>query len=197
MIGGMITLASYGFFGGSTIGNFLSNLEALGFFNYVLPFLMIFAIVYAILSRSHLIGDKDAINIILSLAVSFMALQFNFVPYFFSEIFPRMGVLLSIILVAIILLSLFWDFKGKNGGIAKAIVGILVGIGFVLILVQSFGEAFGFSLSSGFPFGGTLGWQIQRNLPLIFMLAFVVVGIGALIAKGRREDNNQNTRHLP
>ena len=184
MVGGMITLASYGFFGGTAVGNFLSNLETVGFFSYVLPFMMIFAIVYAILSKSHLLGNKDGVNIILSLAVSLMALQFNFVSYFFSEIFPRMGILLSVILVAIILLSLFLDFDKKG---TKFIIGFIAFVGFILILFQSFGDAFGFGFYYGFPFNGAFGWWLQQNLPWIFVVIFVFAGIAWSISKGKKD----------
>ena len=111
MLSGIMFLASYGISSGGTIGNFLYNLETLGFFSYVLPFLMIFAIVFAILEKIGFLGKNKGINFVLALAVALMALQFQFVSYFFAEIFPRLGVLLSILLVAIILLSLFLDFK--------------------------------------------------------------------------------------
>ena len=50
MINGVIILASYGSFGGGTIGNLFAQWEAAGIFAYALPFLLIFAIVFAILS---------------------------------------------------------------------------------------------------------------------------------------------------
>ena len=46
MINGVF-LQSFGFFGGG-FGNLLSQLEQLGFFSYVLPFLLIFALVFGI-----------------------------------------------------------------------------------------------------------------------------------------------------
>ena len=95
-----VMLASHGFFGGGyyggSIGNVLAYWEQAGFFSYVLPFLLIFALVYGILTRTQIFKDNRAVNGILALTVGLLALQFDFVPVFFSEIFPRLGVALAL-----------------------------------------------------------------------------------------------------
>ncbi len=171
-----VTLASYGLVnGGGAVGNLLYQLENMGFFDYVLPFLMIFAIVFAILEKIGFLGDKKAINVILALAVALMALQFQFVSYFFSEIFPRLGVLLSIILVAIILLSLFLDFESPT---VKVVIGGLMFIGFIVIVLQSFSSAFPWS---GDILNGPFWWWLQDNLSIVIVVAIVVGGFIAMV----------------
>ena len=133
MLEGLVTLASYGLGTGGVAGNLLFQLEQNGVFSYVLPFLMIFAITYGILDKTG-IFKQNGINVILALVVGLMALQMNFVSYFFREIFPRMGVMLSIILVVLILLGLFFDFKSHW---VKVFMGIIITIGVIVILVQS------------------------------------------------------------
>jgi len=59
----MVLLASYGAFGGGSIGNILAQWEAAGIFTYALPFLLIFAIVYAILTNVNVFKDNKAVNI--------------------------------------------------------------------------------------------------------------------------------------
>lgn len=178
MIGESVAfLATYGISSGGAVGNLLYQMENIGFFSYVLPFLMIFAIVFAILDKIKFLGDNRAINTLLALAVGFMSLQFQFVSYFFAEIFPRMGVLLSIILVAIILLSLFLDFNNKT---VKVMIGGLTFVGFIVILLQSFSDAFPWS---GSLFGGPFWWWLQNNLSWIIVVA-IVVGFIVAIAKG-------------
>jgi hypothetical protein len=93
-----IFLASYSYFEGGAIGNMLYQWEQAGFFSYVLPFLLIFALIFGILSRLRIFTRKEegkpnnAINAILAFVVALMSLQFDFVPQFFSEVFPRLGV---------------------------------------------------------------------------------------------------------
>ncbi|PJE81407.1 hypothetical protein COU58_02910 [Candidatus Pacearchaeota archaeon CG10_big_fil_rev_8_21_14_0_10_32_42] len=187
MIEGLISLASYGIVGGGTVGNFLYQLETMGVFSYVLPFLMIFALIYAILSKSGFLGKNNAVNVVLSLAVSLMALQFNFVSYFFAEIFPRMGVMLSILLVAIILMSLFLDFNSKG---AKWGFGVLAAIGIVVIVLQSFSESFGWG--GGSLFDGPFWWMLQDNFAAI---AIGVLVVGAIIAIPLLGNKNPGATH--
>src|SRR3990167_5223415 len=101
MFNGVIFLATYGFNGG-TFGNLLSQWEQLGVFSYVLPFLLIFALVFGILMRTKIFEENKGINGIIALSTALMALQFNFVPIFFSDIFPKLGIGISVILAGII-----------------------------------------------------------------------------------------------
>ena len=94
--------------GTSGIGYVLSEWEKAGIFDYLIPFLIIFTLIYAILAKLSIFGkDKKTINMVISLAIGLMSLQFEIVPKFFSEIFPRLGVGLVVLLVMIILLGLF------------------------------------------------------------------------------------------
>jgi len=126
MITGGIFLQPYGFYGGN-IGNILSNLQQLGFFSYLLPFLIIFAVVFGILSKVRIFGDNKSIDAIISLAVGLMALQFGIVSSFFAELFPRLGVGLSVILVILILTGLF-----KDGNDDKWMNYVLLAVGLII-----------------------------------------------------------------
>lgn len=139
-------LAPFGFYGGG-IGNFLSQLEQLGFFSYLLPFLVIFALIFGILSRINIFEDNKSINAIISLSVGLMALQFGFVSNFFSEIFPRLGVGLAIILVVLIFLGLFMDPEEKWMNYGMLGIGAII-VFFILIQSAAFsGTSFGFFIS--------------------------------------------------
>lgn len=172
MLEGFINLVSYGLGTGGTLGNLLFTWEQAGIFSYALPFLLIFAMLFAILEKTDLFGKNKAINIILSLSIALMALQFNFVSYFFAEIFPRMGVLLSIILVAMILLSSFFDFGNKT---VKYIFGGIVAIGTIIIIVQSFSGQLGFGWGLGSAWGLTFLFQQYSSIIFTFLILAVVI----------------------
>ena len=73
-------------------------------------FLLIFAVVYGILSTMNIFskGDKNkGVNAVIAIAVGLLALQWDYVPEFFSVIFPYAGIGISILLVALILMGLF------------------------------------------------------------------------------------------
>ena len=111
--------------------NVLSEWEALGVFDYLLPFLLIFAVVYGILAATKVFSGNKGVNVVVSLAVGLLSLRFDYVPLFFSEIFPRFGIGLAMLIVLMILTALFvpkgW-FKGWAGSMwaVGAVIGIVV-----------------------------------------------------------------------
>lgn len=135
MLDKILTLQIGGFYGGG-FGDLLARMEETGFFAYILPFLLIFALVFGILTRTKIFKENKAINAIIALVIGLLALQFEFVPLFFSEIFPRLGVGLAVILALLILAGLFFDPKSKFINYGLLVVGLVV---FVVVLVQTFG----------------------------------------------------------
>ncbi|HLC86926.1 MAG TPA: hypothetical protein VJH65_01455 [Candidatus Nanoarchaeia archaeon] len=132
MLKELIFLQTFGYTG--NIGNLLDQLAQTGFFSYILPFLLIFALVFGLLSRTK-IFEGSSINGIISLVVALMALQFNFVSIFFAEIFPRLGIGLAVILVLLIVVGFFSVDKGWM----TYVYFILGAIIFVVILINSAG----------------------------------------------------------
>ena len=127
------------------IGIILQQWADLGIFFYVLPFLLIFALVFAILQKINILGPRGAdgkgednrgINAIIALAIALMSLQFDAVPLFFQTIFPKVGIALSIILSAMILVGLFGDFHKRTG--TTLIMWTIGGVAFIIILLQTF-----------------------------------------------------------
>lgn len=158
-----------GFYGGD-IGDLLFRLEQAGAFSYIIPFLLIFALVFGILTRTQIFKDNKTINAVLALAVGLLALQFHFVPIFFSEIFPRLGIGLAIILSFLILVGLF--LPEDNNKYANWLLLILSVVIFVVVLSQS-------AIWSGLGTGGYWTWFIYDNWANV---VFWIVILGIVIA---------------
>lgn len=167
MVSGMFFLQSFGFYGGD-FGGFLLRLEELGFFDYLLPFLIIFAMVFGILTRIKIFEDNKAINGVIALSVGLMSLQFGFVSTFFSELFPRFGIGITIILVILVFLGLFMDPDSK--GTTYALLGI--GAVIVLVILVQSAEAASWWYSS-------FWWR--DNIGTILILAFFIAIIGIIV----------------
>ena len=141
MIKELISLASYSTADGGMLGELFASWEQIGFFSYLLPFLLIFALVFGILVKVKLFKENKAVNAIIALVVGLMAVQFDLVSNFFSNVFPIMGVALTIILILFILMGLFLDPEHP------AMNWILFGVGaiiFIIVLIQS-GASMGWS----------------------------------------------------
>lgn len=116
----------------TTIGTFLIELDQLGVFYYALPFLLVFALVFAVLQKIKITGREDrGINAVIALAVGLLSLVGNRVPDFFQVLLPNVGVGLGVILLCLIMVGLFvnpqehtfavWTFFGI-GGITAIII---------------------------------------------------------------------------
>lgn len=159
-------LYSYGYYGGA-IGNMLAKWEQAGIFSYALPFLLIFALVFGIISKTNLFKEKS-INAIIALVVGLMALQFDFVPRFFAEIFPRVGVGLAILLAVLIFIGLFTPKQ-------TWIVYTLFGIGALILIVILVSTAGSVGWYQGY-------WWHENWLmvaTVVVLLVFVATIVGA------------------
>lgn len=176
MIEKLVSWASYAFFDGSDIGDMLYVWQQAGFFDYILPFLLIFALVFAILSRMKIFDNNKSINGIIALVVGLMSLQFPMVSDFFREIFPRLGVGLAIILVLLILVGLFADPDQK--GITYTLLGVGAII-VVVILVQTAGAV-----------GWSSGYWWEENWPMVAGVIFILVIVGIIVGSTSEKPTN-------
>jgi len=177
MLENLVMLASYSSFDNSLFGQVFQVWESAGFFSYFLPFLLIFALVFALLSRIKIFEDNKYINGIIAFVVGLMALQFDFVPRFFSEIFPRLGVGLAILLIILILAGLFLD--PDVGAINWVLLGI-VGLIAIIILIQTAGAV-----------GWSSGYWWQQNWPMVAGAVFILVALAVVVgASGKGKPSN-------
>ena len=164
------------------IGVILQDLADLDFFFYVLPFLLIFALVFAILQKINLMGgnasDNRVIYAVIAFAVALMSLQFDQVPIFFQIIFPKVGIALSILLTAIILVGLFIPFDKFAGP-----VYIFLTIGGLL--------AAWILLSSIEDYSWWTGSFWANNLPVIISLIATIVVIFFIVGGAGPKPKNR------
>lgn len=163
-----------GFFGGG-FGSLLNSLSEAGFFSYVLPFLIIFSLVYGILLKVKIFEENKKINGIIAFAVGLMALQFEMVPIFFAELFPRLGVALGIILVILILLGLF--LPENQAWVSYSLLGI-VGVITASVLIKS-----------SRAIGGTwdFGYFFSQYGPMLIAVVFIVVVVAIIMNSDKKE----------
>ena len=161
----------------TTITEVLNIWNEMGVFSYVIPFLLIFAVVFAILKKTKILGDdNDGILAIISVALGLLSLQFDFVSEFYAVIFPRFGIGLSLFLVILIILGFFTKSDGSDLG--KLVpFGFIIGIG---VIIWSLG-----SWNKWNDYGGFGGW-FSENIWAILVLGLIIGAIAVVIKSGKR-----------
>lgn len=182
-----IFLATYKVFSGGQIGDLLNDWEAAGVFSYMLPFLLIFALIFGLLSKLNFFGSPQdpskgkTVNAIIAIAVSLMALQFDVVSVFFANIFPRMGIGLSIILVILILGGLFIPTNKENNWFLVAI-SVIIFIMIASIVINSLDST---GVNIGIPPWIEQIWN-QYGSIIIFVIIIIVV-VAVTTSQGKKK----------
>lgn len=103
-------------------------------FSFVFPFLLVFAVVYGLLEKSGIFGDKHDVNAIIALAIGILFATSNAMLKLTFIVLPVIALILVIAFFSVVL---FYAVGGENSSKAKKLLGIIVGI-IALILVIVF-----------------------------------------------------------
>ena len=156
----------------TTITDVLNQWADIGVFAYLLPFLMIFAVVFGILNKCNILGDNKGVQATIALAIGLLALQFDYVSNFFASIFPYAGIGIAVLLVAMILMGLIAG--EENVEWAKF---VWFGIGFIIFIAVLLTSISDFSWWGGAAYGWGESWPaILAAIIVLLLIALVVWG---------------------
>ncbi len=144
-----------------------------GVFDYLLPFLLIFAIIFGVLASTRILGGHRGVNLIISIVIALMSLRLEYVSLFFAEYFPRFAIGLVILMTGVILVGLFIYDKSSLKGwfIGFGITGLVIGI---IAAIMSFNTFYWFD---------TFFWQ--ENWGLIVGAIIVIIMIIAIFTTAK------------
>jgi len=113
-----------------SIAEIIYQWEYLGVFDFVLPFLLVFAIVFGILSSTQILSENKGVSVIIAFVIGLMSIRYRyFFSDFLSELFPRLGIGLTILLSVLILVGLFIAKKEQRyWGYGLAAIGFIIAI---------------------------------------------------------------------
>lgn len=161
-----------------SIQDIIYQLQSIGFFETLLPFLLVFAVVFGILVQMNIFGNNRMIHVVIAVVIGFLAIQSPFFTQFYSEIFPRLGIGITILLVILILIGLFiaedeqrYWFWGL-GAIAAIIA--------IVIINQTFGN---------------LGWSSGFNNESVGWIIGGIIFIGLIIAIAAASGGKSKEKH--
>jgi len=93
--------------------NAVELLHSFGFFSVLLPFLLVFAVVYGVLIKTKLFGEKEVasnVNAIIALATSFFVVASTDIVNSMLEIIPQA----MFLLIAVMLLMMVYGLLGTD-----------------------------------------------------------------------------------
>ncbi len=164
---------------GTNISDILNQWAYFGVFDYILPFLLIFAIIYAILSKIPTFSDNSGAVLIISITIGLLSLQFDYVPLFFSRLFPHAGIAIGVLIIVLILTS----FMGTEAtGVLSQIKYIMFGVGIIAAI---------FVVFTSFSFYGwySNGFWLSQYSSDIFALIVILAVIGLVVVLGKKKSS--------
>ena len=131
----------------SVLAGAIQMLQNMGFFDILLPFLLVFAIVYGILEKTGIFGEKrHDINAVIALVIGLMVAVTTFVVNILTGFLPLVGLLAVIIVMFLMLVSMFfgeakgvWDNRWIKIG---AVFFVIIIMAIILIDLLGLGELF-------------------------------------------------------
>lgn len=137
------------------------------FVEVILPFLLVFVIVYAILQRTAIFGINRQIDILVSLVIAFVFIGVPAAVGITLKIIPIIAVML-VILLSILLLFGFAGIEIQTNNGIKIAAGIILAIAMVSLVMWATGV------------GGWFVNFISKNINYVIIFV-LIIGAGAAV----------------
>jgi len=124
-----------------SFGDLITYFQQIGVYDYFLPFLLVFAIIFATLEKTQLFGaDKERINAVIAFVVGLVLIVQQPIVETINMFLPRVSLLFVIILMGLLIISMIGGktFQGLQGTVFT-VMTIVVIIFVLLALTPNFG----------------------------------------------------------
>ncbi len=162
--------------------NVMAQWENFGVFTILLPFILVFAVVFAILERIELFKDNRGVNILIALVIGFFTISNPYVSYFFRYIFGNLAWGIAIMIAVVILLGLTLKPEETTW---KWIFGILAAVLFLSMMSKPMADG---RTGLQFLFGDSLWYWVQANSAMVVIGLFVAFAVMAIVMTGKKHD---------
>ncbi len=156
------------------------------FVETILPFLLVFTLVFAVLQKTEILGKgKRQIDAIVAAVMGLIVISFGYATGIIVSLIPFLAVGTVVILIFLLLYGMVFEGKFEVHKGIKVTVGILAAIGVIIATMIATGA---WDYVSDVLNAGTDSSVIITNLVFIaiFIAVIIVVAVGA--GKGKSED---------
>ena len=162
------------------------NLEAMGLTDVILPFTLIFAVIFAILGMVKIFGEKKNINVVVALVIALLVV----VPHVTGGYPPGKDVVeiintsipnVSVIIIAVLMFLILLGIFGVQIDVTQSsYIGPLVGMLCLGAVFFIFGSSAGWFGGSG-THSGALSFLNNSETVSVLLVILMFVGIVALV----------------
>ncbi len=168
-----------------TLNDTVDYLVNIGVYDVLLPFLLVFAIIFAVLEKTAILGkDKTNINVIVSVVIGLLLIVQRGIVELINLFLPRVSLIIVVVLMGLLVIAMVAgkEFKGLKGPVLGiAIIIILVSL--IIALVAP---------ASGTP--GGAAWLSEADKQTLISigvpLLILVLTIGLITSKPKKEKKN-------
>ena len=147
----------------------LSSFDQLGGFDVLLPFILVFTLVFAVLQKIDLFGSgKKNINAVVALVLSIFFLNNTYLILILQTFLPKVSIFLIIFLMFLLLAGIFAGPKQ----LSKTSMGVAAIVALIAILFALFSDIFSPMSTSGNPLAA---WIDPGNMPMVWLLVITVL----------------------
>ncbi len=150
---------------------------------FIYPFLLMFFIVFAILEKTKVLGDKKQINALVAFVIGLI---------FVSAAYPKMVVgnmvlFLTIALIVVFVALMLWGFIAGEDGLKfksappalKWAIGVIVVVGVFLAVLWASGLGLGF-------FGNLFGENTKAFWTNAFFIVMIAIALAVVMATDKK-----------
>ena len=145
----------------------VANLQQLGFYGFILPFIFVFAVVFGLLLKYKALGENKNVIGVVSLVIAFFVTGYGAVPLgtVLSNLFGAAAVILAAVLIIVLFAHMVgYDLDIFTGN--KKALAVLVIIGIALFVVSGALAIFNINFIGN-----------DTVIAAVFMIALLVIAI--------------------
>jgi len=165
----MAIYPSYSFFDFNSV---MQQWQSIGLFEIILPIILIFTIVFAILQRTKILGGIKGTDTIVALVIGFFGISNPQVTAFFIPLFSHAAMGIAIILVFLLAMALIMPKMPSSWGDITLIGGIAI---FFWVLARA-SDSYGGAIIFSSYWWANNGWWLIPLILIGILIAFVVKG---------------------
>jgi hypothetical protein len=160
--------------------------ETAGVFDFLLPILLIFAVVYGILIQTKVLGESRGVNFLIAVVVALLSMRLTIVSDFFALLFPGLGIGIAVLMVVLIMAGLFMSNANYKTWLPTFFWGGVI-IGLIIVI----------SVLNSFAWFGSPWWQ--QNWVSILWIIIILALLAPILLPNKEESggDGETTWGLP